>query len=99
MRQNVVAAVITSSPYKNNLIDKNKKKQEKENKLTRTKNKKKTGRKKNKTDSEDEYSEEEDAIQFGPDSEPDELMGQECPDSVDAECMFCQRLFFEDTRG
>ncbi|KAJ8952390.1 hypothetical protein NQ318_014481 [Aromia moschata] len=43
---NVVAAVITSSPYKNNFIDKNKKKLEKENKLTKTKNKKKTGRKK-----------------------------------------------------
>ncbi|KAJ8956728.1 hypothetical protein NQ318_014083 [Aromia moschata] len=51
----------------------------------RTKNKKKTGRKKNKTDSEDEDSEEEDATQFDTDSEPDELMGQESPDSVDAE--------------
>ncbi|KAJ8959318.1 hypothetical protein NQ318_022004 [Aromia moschata] len=81
MRQNVVAAVITSSPYKNNLIYKNKKKQEKENKLTRTKNKKKTGRKKNKTDRIwIASSEEEDAIQFDTDSEPDELMGQESPD-------------------
>ncbi|KAJ8958699.1 hypothetical protein NQ318_016426 [Aromia moschata] len=98
MRQNVVFIINQKFNDTNDLIDNNKK-QEKENKLTRTKNKKKTGRKKNKTDSGDEESEEEDAIQFVTDSEPNELMGQESPDSVDAECIFCQRLFSEDTRG
>ncbi|KAJ8956493.1 hypothetical protein NQ318_019211 [Aromia moschata] len=99
MRQNVVFIINQKCNDKNDLIDNNKKKQEKENKLSRTKNKKKTGRKKNKTDSGDEESEEDDAIQFDTDSEPNELMGQESPDSVDPECIFCQILFSEDTRG
>ncbi|GBP34191.1 Probable RNA-directed DNA polymerase from transposon BS [Eumeta japonica] len=54
-RKAAVPAVITSSPYKNDLFDE--------------------------------------------DSEPDELMGQACPDSADAECMFCQILFSTENRG
>jgi uncharacterized protein YraI len=103
-RKAAVAAVITSSPYKNDLENKNMKRQEKESKLVKTKNKKKTAKrnkqtKKNKDDSEEEDSEELDVIQFDEGSEHDELMDQVPPDSADAECMFCSRLFSMDKSG
>lgn len=103
-RKAAVAAVITSSPYKTDLENKNMKRQEKENKLVKTKNKKKTAKrnkqtKKNKDDSEEEDSEELDVIQFDEGSEHDELMDQVPPDSADAECMFCSRLFSMDKSG
>ncbi|KAH9628534.1 hypothetical protein HF086_001141 [Spodoptera exigua] len=75
-----------------------------ENFKVKTKNKKKTAKrnkqtKKNKDDSEEEDSEELDVIQFDEGSEHDELMDQVPPDSADAECMFCSRLFSMDKSG
>ncbi|CAH2056965.1 unnamed protein product, partial [Iphiclides podalirius] len=100
-RKAAIATVITSSPYKNYLVNKNMKRQEKESK---TKNKKKTAKrkqqtKKNRNDREEEDSEERDVIQFDEDSEHDELMDQVSPDSADAECMFCSNLFSMDKSG
>uniref|UniRef100_A0A2A4IWV6 Uncharacterized protein n=1 Tax=Heliothis virescens TaxID=7102 RepID=A0A2A4IWV6_HELVI len=83
-RKAAVASVITLSPYKNDLIETNKKKIEKENKTKYKKpkqKKKSSGNKKAKTRDE---SESEEYIQFDSDSEPDAPIGRAAPDT--AEC-------------
>lgn len=62
---------------------------------------KKKGKKNIKADpaNSDEDYEDEGGIQFDTDSEPDATIGQQAPDSADAECMFCQELFSEDIQG
>lgn len=106
-RKASIAAIITSSPYKNDLIEKSKKREEKENQLSKTKNKKqsekktkgkqpkeKTNAKNNSADSDDD-----EMVLFDTDSEPDALIGFTAPDSEDAECIFCLMLFSNDTQG
>lgn len=98
-RKAAMASVITSSPYKNDLIETNKKKIEKENKTKDKKPKQKKrsiGNKKAKTRDE---SEGEEDIQFDSDSEPDAPIGREAPDTADAACMFCRELFSENAAG
>ncbi|XP_072945514.1 uncharacterized protein [Epargyreus clarus] len=98
-RKAAVASVITLSPYKNDLIETNKKKIEKENKTKDKKpkqKKKSSGNKKAKTRDE---SESEEYIQFDSDSEPDAPIGRAAPDTADAACMFCQELFSENADG
>lgn len=98
-RKAAMASVITSSPYKNDLIKTNKKKIEKENKTKDKKQKqKKTSIGNKKTKTRDESEGEED-IQFDSDSEPDAPIGREAPDTADAACMFCQELFSENAAG
>ncbi|KAL3281146.1 hypothetical protein HHI36_004365 [Cryptolaemus montrouzieri] len=76
----------------------------KKNKLTKlkirsTKKESKGKQQKKKTKSNNPIdSDDEKEIYFDTDSEPDSLMRQEAPDSKDAECMFCNNLFSQDTR-
>lgn len=102
-RKASVAAVITSSPYKSDLIEKNKKKEEKENKLAKNKNKKqnekKSKGKKPKEKMPKSDSDDEEMMLFDTDSEPDALIGNAAPDSDDSECIFCGMLFSNDTQG
>ncbi|KAL4719256.1 hypothetical protein ACJJTC_005805 [Scirpophaga incertulas] len=96
-----VASIITSSPYKNDLIDQRNKKTQKENKITKAKNKKQNKNKlkrkplNEKTDSSDD----DEMILFDTDSEPEGLEKRTAPDTEDAECMFCHMLFSNDTQG
>lgn len=67
----------------------------------RTKKKTKGKQQKEKTKSKNSPtdSDDEEEMHFDTDSEPDAVIGQEAPDSEDAECMFCNSLFSQDTRG
>lgn len=104
-RKASVAAIITSSPYKNDLTEKNKKKEEKENNLTKAKNKKQNKTKgkqpkgKTKTKNVPVDSDDDEMVLFDSDSETDALIGFVAPDSEDAECIFCHMLYSNDTQG
>ncbi|CAG4948392.1 unnamed protein product [Colias eurytheme] len=44
-------------------------------------------------------AEDEEDIPLDSDTDPDPIIGEEAPTSADAECMFCQQLFSENTSG
>ncbi|KAL0809939.1 hypothetical protein ABMA28_010794 [Loxostege sticticalis] len=105
-RKAAVASVITSSPYKNDLMEKNNKKTANEQKTNKNKTgkaqkkKPKNMKKKNQKGSDDKDidSEDEEDVPLDSDTDPDPIFG-DVPNSADAECMFCQQLFSENTRG
>ncbi|GBP91254.1 hypothetical protein EVAR_64051_1 [Eumeta japonica] len=101
-RKAAVASVITSSPYKNALMEKNNKKTANEQKTNKNKTgkaqKKKPKNKKKKnqkgSDDKDIEGEDEENVPLDSDTDPDPIFG-DVPNSADAECMFYQQLFRE----
>ena len=93
VRKASVAAISTSSPFKNALIEKSKKKEEKDNQVTKAKNinqieKKTKGnqpKEKTKAKNKPADSDDDEMILFDTDSESDALIGYTAPDSEDAE--------------
>ncbi|CAH1958334.1 unnamed protein product [Acanthoscelides obtectus] len=104
-RKAYVAAVITSSRYREDLIEKSKKKEEKQNKWAKNKNQKQNKKKskgkkpREKIKSQSDSDDDEEMMLFDTDSEPDALIGNTAPDSEHAECIFCGMLFSNDTHG
>ncbi|KAL3272664.1 hypothetical protein HHI36_014128 [Cryptolaemus montrouzieri] len=105
IKKETTAEIITSS-CKNQLIDSNRKNNEKKNRLSKSKNKifeEKTKGKQQieKTKSNNSFidSDDEKEIHFDTASEPDVVIEQESPDSRDADCMFCKSPFPQDTLG